>query len=56
MTVAFVLPSMVRWEVNVGRNTSSSFDAMLKRDEIAFGYKFITGNVGVSGKKGTLPH
>ena len=31
-------------------------DAMLKRDDVAFGYKFITGNVGRVGKKITLPH
>ena len=43
-------------EVKAGRNTSSSFDTMLRRDDVAFGYKFITGNVGVAGKKITLPH
>lgn len=43
-------------EVKAGRNSSSSFDAMLKRDDVAVGYKFITGNVGVVGKKVTLPH
>ena len=43
-------------EVKAGRNTSSSFDTMLKRDDVAFGYKFITGNVGRVGKKITLPH
>jgi len=43
-------------EVKAGRNTSSSFDAMLKRNDVAFGYKFITGNVGRVGKKITLPH
>ena len=43
-------------EVKAGRNTSSSFDAMLRRDDVAFGYKFITGNVGRVGKKITLPH
>lgn len=29
---------------------------MLKRADVALGYKFITGNVGVFGKKVTLPH
>ena len=43
-------------EVKTCRNTSSSFDAMLKRDDVAFGYKFITDNVGRVGKKITLPH
>jgi len=43
-------------EVKAGRNTSSSFDAMLRRDDVVFGYKFITGNVGKVGKKVTLPH
>ena len=43
-------------EVKAGRNTSSSFDAMLRRDDVSFGYKFIDGNVGRVGKKITLPH
>ena len=29
---------------------------MLKRGDVAFGYKFIGGNVGKAGKKVTLPH
>lgn len=43
-------------EVKAGRNTSSSFDAMLRRDDVSIGYKFINGNVGRVGKKITLPH
>ena len=43
-------------EVKAGRNPSASFDTMLKRPDVSLGYKFITGNVGVVGKKVTLPH
>jgi len=43
-------------EVKGGRSSSASFDTMLKRDDVSFGYKFITGNVGKVGKKITLPH
>lgn len=43
-------------EVKAGRNTSLSFDTMLKRKDVSLGYKFISGNVGRVGKKITLPH
>lgn len=43
-------------EVKAGRNTSTSFDTMLKRADVALGYKFINGNIGLIGKKLTLPH
>ena len=31
-------------------------DKLLANDEIAYGFKLTNGNVGVSGKKITLPH
>lgn len=42
-------------EVKAGRSRSKSLDNALKRDEIPYGYKLIDGNIGVSGKKITLP-
>ena len=42
-------------EVKAGRSRSKSLDNLLKREEIAYGYKLIDGNVGVEGKKITLP-
>lgn len=42
-------------EVKSGRSKSKSLDNLLKRDEIPYGYKLIDGNVGVAGKKITLP-
>ena len=35
---------------------TASLDKLLKPTEIPYGYKFAGGNVGVSGKKITLPH
>ena len=43
-------------EVKAGHTSSLSFDRMLERTDVPFGYKFVTGNVGVVGKKVTLPH
>ena len=42
-------------EVKAGRNASVSLDEMLERDEVDFGYKLANGNVGLNGKKITLP-
>ncbi len=42
-------------EVKAGNNRSRSLDSILKKDEIAYGYKLISGNVGVSDKKISLP-
>lgn len=42
-------------EVKSGRSRSRSFDNLLKKDEIPFGYKLVDGNVGVANKKVTLP-
>ena len=43
-------------EVKAGNASTPSFDAVLERPEIAYGYKFTSGNVGRVGKKITLPH
>jgi hypothetical protein len=42
-------------EVKAGKSKSKSLDNLLKRDDIQYGYKLIDGNVGVAGKKITLP-
>lgn len=42
-------------EVKAGKSKSKSLDNLLKKDEIQYGYKLIDGNVGVAGKKITLP-
>ena len=42
-------------EVKAGKSKSKSLDNLLKRDDIPYGYKLIDGNVGVTGKKITLP-
>jgi len=35
---------------------SQSLDRLIEKDSIRLGYKLTSGNVGVSGKKVTLPH
>ena len=42
-------------EVKAKNSRSKSLDNALKREEIPYGYKLINGNVGVAGKKITLP-
>ncbi len=42
-------------EVKSKRGKTMSLDSMLKHDEIKIGYKFTVGNVGLDGKKLTLP-
>ena len=42
-------------EVKAKNSRSKSLDNILKRDDIPYGYKLIDGNVGVVGKKQTLP-
>lgn len=42
-------------EVKAGNSRSRSLDTALEKDGIPYGYKLITGNVGESGKKITLP-
>ncbi len=42
-------------EIKAGRNKTKSLDAMLKNDDIPYGYKFASQNIGKAGKKITLP-
>jgi len=42
-------------EVKAGNSRSRSLDNALKKDNIPYGYKLITGNAGKDGKKITLP-
>lgn len=43
-------------EVKASNAATASLDRVLARDGISFGYKLTGGNVGVAGKKVTLPH
>ena len=43
-------------EVKSGNSSTVSFDLLLRQADIRYGYKFVDGNVGVSGKKITMPH
>ena len=43
-------------EVKASNSSTASLDRLLSREDIPFGYKLTAGNVGVSGKKVTLPH
>ena len=43
-------------EVKAKTGRTLSLNKALERDDIPFGYKFTAGNVGVTGKKITLPH
>jgi len=43
-------------EVKSGNSGTVSFDSLLRQRDISLGYKLIDGNVGVVGKKVTLPH
>ena len=43
-------------EVKASNSSTASLDRLLRRDDIAYGYKLTSGNVGVVGKKITLPH
>ena len=42
-------------EVKASRGTSVSLDEALDRDDVRRGYKLVDGNVGLSGKKATIP-
>lgn len=56
--IEFLIPSekgIIPIEVKAGNNRSKSLDRILKSEEIAEGYKLISGNVGVTGRKITLP-
>jgi len=43
-------------EVKAGNGRSQSLDRLLASEDIPYGVKLTGGNVGVSGKKVTLPH
>lgn len=43
-------------EVKAGNFATVSFDHLVQQDSIDYGYKLVNGNVGVSGKKTTMPH
>lgn len=47
--------SVIPVEVKSKNGASLSLNAMLESEDIPFGYKLIAGNVGVVGKKVTLP-
>ena len=47
---------VVPGEVKSATGANASLDKLLRPDDIPFGYKFAGGNVGVTGKKITLPH
>jgi len=42
-------------EVKAKNGATASMDKLLAMDEVPFGYKLIAGNIGISGKKITLP-
>lgn len=48
--------AVVPVEVKASNAATASLDRVLARKEIPFGWKLTGGNVGVSGKKVTLPH
>ena len=57
--VEFVLErddGVVPVEVKAGNGRSQSLDRLLASEDIPYGVKLTGGNVGVSGKKVTLPH
>jgi predicted AAA+ superfamily ATPase len=59
MEVEFLLEKkgkVVPVEVKASNASTASLNGLLERDDIEFGYKFTSGNVGVAGKKITLPH
>lgn len=43
-------------EVKASNGGTISLNEMLERPDVPYGYKFVDGNIGVSGKKITLPH
>ena len=59
MEVEFLLEKdgkVVPLEVKASNASTASLNRLLEREDIEFGYKFTSGNVGVAGKKITLPH
>lgn len=56
--VEFLLPSengLLPIEVKAGNNRSRSLDRVLAQDDIPLGIKLISGNVGLCGKKLSIP-
>ena len=47
--------SIVPIEVKSKRGSTVSLDAILDRDDVAIGYKLSSGNIGIVGKKISLP-
>ena len=43
-------------EVKVSNGSTLSLNEVLEKPQVSYGYKFVDGNIGVSGKKITLPH
>lgn len=59
MEVEFLLEKdgkVVPLEVKASNASTASLNRLLEREDIEFGFKFTSGNVGVAGKKITLPH
>ncbi len=47
--------SVVPVEVKAKRGSTASFNKLLEQDNVRYGYKLSAGNIGVTGKKITLP-
>ena len=43
-------------EVKSSNGAMVSFNEVLEKPQVPYGYKFVDGNVGTAGKKVTLPH
>lgn len=43
-------------EVKATNGATQSLNKLLKCRQVPYGYKFTSGNIGVNGKKITLPH
>ena len=43
-------------EVKASNGSTLSLNEVLEKPQVPYGYKFVDGNIGVSGKKITLPH
>lgn len=47
--------SVIPIEVKAKRGSTASLNALLDRNDVSLGIKFIDGNIGIDGKKVTLP-
>ena len=43
-------------EVKASNGATISLNEVLERPEVPYGFKFVEGNIGISGKKITMPH